>query len=174
MKQSDMLLLMQRIACFFPKFEVSDEKAKAWHSLFADYDRDIMEQAVNECAGGGKYAPTPKEIKEAYWQIQNERKAARAAALRQEAKDSGCKYCGGTGWFRTLVDDAYGSFVCACKCQGDPTNLNKALACDLYKWSDTQKAFVPRRDWIGKDKPQNKPPAVGQTNIDFGSVVKTL
>lgn len=174
MKQSDMLLLMQRIACFYPKFEVTDEKMKAWYSLFENYDRDTMEQAINEYAGGSRYAPLPKDIKEAYWQIQNDRKAERAKVLMREAKENGCRYCGGSGWFRTLVDDIYGSFLCACKCQGDPTNLNKALASPDYEWSDEQKAFVPRRDWVGDEKPRNQPISAGQMNLDFTACIKTL
>lgn len=155
MQSAEMLKLLEKVADLFGLSAPKEEKVKAWLEIFKSYDYKTLDIALNNYAAKEKYQPKPADLIEAYWEIVHKREGEAVAKAMEGAKD--CKYCQGTGWFRTIPkDDPYGGYVCACKCQGDPTNLNLALASKEFKWSDKKRAFVPRDTWIGDDEPGDR------------------
>jgi len=141
-----MMQILQKTAELYNQASPSEDKIKVWFELFRYYDYKTLDMALNRYAEKGKYQPKPADLIEIYRDIIHKREAEAKAQTMESAKD--CKYCEGTGWFRTITSSGE-SYVCACKCQGNPTNLNLALASRDFKWSDEKRAFVPRDTWVG-------------------------
>jgi|GEM_PF-5024685 len=153
MQRSEMMQLLQKTAEIYNQPVPGEDKFKVWYELFRYYDYKTLDIAVNRYAEKGKYQPKPADLIEIYRDIIYMREAEAKAQAREAAKD--CKYCRGTGWFRTITSSGE-SYVCVCKCQGDPANLNLALASHDFKWSDKKRAFVPRDTWVGDDRPPDE------------------
>jgi hypothetical protein len=161
--------VLRRFTNRYDKPPATDAVINDWFELFQKYDAKIIINAANQICLDSTYFPKPPQLNKAYWDIYNEHKKANAELAKSKLKDKDCKYCGGTGWFKTMFFDktwssAWGSYVCECVCQnGNPSNLNKALASDDYIWSNKERAFVPRVGWIGDGEEE-------QADIDFTDV----
>lgn len=174
MSREELTQIMQRIAEYYDKFIVNPSKVMAWYRLFKDYSYSIMTDAVDEYAMNNSYAPVPDKLKSTYFNLIEQRKAVAMEQLRQQ-RETGevCKYCNGTGWFYTLTGkNLLERDVAPCKCQGDPSSLNKALACPAVKWSDKHSAFIPLREWVGEERQQKQ--AAAMPVLDFKNVGKSF
>jgi len=146
-----MFQLLRKAADLYSQPVPNSEKVNSWHDIFSQFDFKTLGMAFDKYAEHGKFFPKPADLISHYWEIIHKREGEAVAKAMEGAKD--CKYCQGTGWFRTIPkNDPYDGYVCACKCQGDPRNLNLALASKEFKWSDQKRAFIPRDTWIGDDE----------------------
>jgi len=150
MKSEETYQLLEKAANLYKKDKPSKEEAKTWYELFKSYDYETMKMALNNYALKGSFYPNPAGLIKAYWEIVHKQENEAMSKAMEGAKD--CKYCQGTGWFRTIISSGE-SYVCACKCQGNPANLNLALASRDFKWSNQKRAFVPRDTWVGDEEP---------------------
>jgi len=148
-------------------------KVKVWFDSLKKYDGKTMEQALVKYSEKGKFFPKVADLVECYWQVWNERKKAEVEQAKSRLHTKECQYCGGTGWFSTKYKNKWGhweSYVCECVCQkGNPKNLNLALSSKDFRWSKSEKAFIPLTEWIGDVQTDTVPDEIDFDNC-FGQI----
>lgn len=174
MERSDMMAVLRKFSNRYDKPSATESMIDDWLELFQRCDSKTIVEAANKVCLDCKFYPKTAELNKAYWEIYNEVKKAQKEQALANIDTSHCKYCGGYKWVRAIYVNKYGHeesevFECICLA-GDNVKLNKYLGSDYYKWSDKDKAFIPR-GWVGDKEP------VGQADMDFNNLsigVKSL